>query len=101
MKKPNEKKRTQILVVEDEAITAADLQDRLEAMNYEIAGWATSGEEAIELGGDKRPDLVLMDIILRGVMTGIEAAAVVRSELHIPVIFLTANSNDTIVDQAK
>ena len=93
--------RARILVVEDEAITAADLQDRLEALGYSIAGWATSGEEAIELARSEQPDLTLMDIMLKGGMTGIEAARVVRSELGVPVIFLTANSNDAVLNLAK
>ena len=98
----NEKKKpTRVLVVEDEAITAADLQDRLEAMGYGIAGWATSGEEAINLARGENPDVVLMDIILKGEMNGIEAARIMRTELHVPVIFLTANSNDAVVEQAK
>jgi len=93
--------RTRVLVVEDEAIVAADLQDRLGGLGYEIAGWATTGEEAIALARDENPDLVLMDILLRGRMNGIEAARVVRTELHLPVIFLTANSNDAVLEEAK
>ena len=95
------KKPARILVVEDEAITAADLQDRLSALGYEISGWATSGEEAIELARADKPDLALMDIMLRGKMNGIEAARILRSELAVPVIFLTANSNDAVLDKAK
>lgn len=94
-------KTTRILVVEDEAIVAADLQDRLGTLGYGIAGWATTGEEAIALARQERPDLVLMDIMLRGEMNGIEAASTVRSELHLPVIFLTANSNDAVLEEAK
>lgn len=92
---------TRILVVEDEAIVAADLQDRLAALGYSVAGWATTGEEAIALASEEKPDLVLMDIMLRGAMNGIEAARAVRSELHLPVIFLTANSNDAVLEEAK
>jgi two-component system, response regulator PdtaR len=90
-----------ILVVEDEAITAADLQDRLVQLGYEIAGWAVTGEDAIDLARNGQPDLVLMDIRLKGRMTGIEAAREIRAELRLPVIFLTANSNDAVVDEAK
>lgn len=92
---------TRILVVEDEAIVAADLQDRLGALGYEIAGWATTGEEAIALAREEKPDLVLMDIMLRGAMNGIEAARIVRDTEHLPVIFLTANSNDAVLSEAK
>jgi CheY-like chemotaxis protein len=100
--KPDENNQpASILVVEDEGITAADLQDRLESLGYEIAGWATSGEEAIELARCKKPNLVLMDIMLKGEMNGIEAARIIRSEMSLPVIFLSANSNDSVLNQAK
>src|SRR5207302_6987906 len=70
-----------ILVVEDEAITAADLQDRLVQLGYEIAGWAVTGADAVKLARSEQPDLVLMDIRLKGRMTGIEAAREIRAEL--------------------
>lgn len=94
-------KLARILVVEDEAITAADLQDRLAAMGYAVAGWATSGEDAIEIARREKPDLALMDIVLKGRINGIDAARIVRTELGVPVIFLTANSNDAVLDRAK
>ena len=90
-----------ILVVEDEAITAADLQDRLVALGYAIAGWTVSGEEALQVAEREQPDLVLMDIMLKGKMTGIEAAQEIRTRWSLPVVFLTANSNDAVVDQAR
>ena len=102
MSEPNSRRAApRVLVVEDEAIVAADLQDRLSALGYGVAGWATSGEEAIALSREEKPDLVLMDIMLRGAMNGIEAAQIVRTDLHLPVIFLTANSNDTVLEEAK
>lgn len=90
-----------ILVVEDEAIVAADIQDRLEVLGYEVAGWATTGEEALELARTESPDLLLMDIMLKGPMNGIQAAQQVRESMSLPVIFLTANSDDAVLDQAK
>lgn len=90
-----------ILVVEDEAIVAADLEDRLTRMGYDVVGTAESGEEAIQKTRDLKPDLVFMDIMLKGAMDGIEAAAVMREEQSVPVIFLTANSNDAIINRAK
>src|SRR5205823_1672482 len=90
-----------ILVVEDEAITAADLQERLIALGYAIAGWSVTGEKAIALAQIERPDLVLMDIMLKGRMNGIEAAGAIRAQMQVPVIFLTANTNDTVIDEAK
>ena len=92
---------SRILVVEDEAIVAADIQDRLEALGYEVAGWGTTGAEALDLARTARPDLILMDIMLKGPMNGIQAAHLVRIELSIPVIFLTANSDESVLDQAK
>lgn len=90
-----------LLVVEDEAIVAADLEDRLNRMGYLVVGTAESGLEAISKVHELDPDLVFMDIMLKGAMDGIEAAARVRSEKNVPVIFLTANSNDAIINRAK
>jgi len=93
--------RSRILVIEDEAIVAADIQDRLEALGYEVAGWGTTGAEALDLARSTRPDLILMDIMLKGPMNGIQAAHLIRIELSLPVIFLTANSDEAVLDQAK
>jgi CheY-like chemotaxis protein len=90
-----------ILVVEDEAIVAADIQDRLETLGYTVAGWATSGDEALDLARSATPDLILMDIMLKGPMNGIQAAHLIRIELSLPVIFLTANSDESVLEQAK
>jgi two-component system, response regulator PdtaR len=90
-----------ILVIEDEAIVAADIQDRLETLGYEVAGWGTTGAEALELARSSKPDLILMDIMLKGPMNGIQAAHLVRVELSLPVIFLTANSDEAVLEQAK
>ncbi len=92
---------SRILVIEDEAIVAADIQDRLEALGYEVAGWGTTGAEALELARSSNPDLILMDIMLKGPMNGIQAAHLIRIELSLPVIFLTANSDEAVLDQAK
>ena len=92
---------SRILVVEDEAIVAADIQDRLEALGYVIAGWGTTGDEALDLARTTNPDLILMDIMLKGPMNGIQAAHLVRIELSLPVIFLTANSDEAVLEQAK
>jgi len=92
---------SRILVVEDEAIVAADIQDRLEALGYVVAGWGTTGAEALDLARSAAPDLVLMDIMLKGPMNGIQAAHLIRIEFSLPVIFLTANSDEAVLDQAK
>jgi AmiR/NasT family two-component response regulator len=92
---------SRILVIEDEAIVAADIQDRLEVLGYTVAGWGTTGAEALELARTTSPDLILMDIMLKGPMNGIQAAHLVRVELSLPVIFLTANSDEAVLEQAK
>ncbi len=98
---PAEENSHRILVVEDEAIVAADIQDRLETLGYTVAGWATTGAEALDLARTTNPELILMDIMLKGPMNGIQAAEQVRSELGLPVIFLTANSDDAVLERAK
>src|SRR5678809_1573389 len=90
-----------MLVVEDERIVSMDLQRRLKAMGYEIAGSAVSGEEAIEKAEALRPDMVLMDIMLDGQLDGIQAAEVIRARFAIPVIYLTAYADTATLERAK
>ncbi len=90
-----------ILIVEDEFIVAMDLQAHLEALGYSVSGRVNSGEKAIHYVQETGVDLVLMDIMLKGKMDGIEAAAHIRSHFHIPVIYITANTNPHIFEQAK
>ena len=90
-----------IIVVEDEAVIALRLQQMLITMGYDVIGVSYSGEEALEKIRSLRPDLVLMDIMIPGKMDGIDVAEIVISELDIPVIFLTAFSEDKIIKRAK
>ncbi|MDD1706164.1 MAG: response regulator [Methanoregulaceae archaeon] len=90
-----------ILIVEDEFITASDLKCNLEEMGYKVPAIADTGESAIDIAGEQKPDLVLMDITLRGEMSGITAAEQIREKYNIPVIFLTAHSDETTFEQAK
>ncbi len=90
-----------ILVVEDEAVVAMDLEDRLLAMGYQLAGQASTGEQALELCARERPDLILMDIRLAGDMDGVQAAMEIRQRLRLPVIFLTAYSEEATLARAK
>jgi PAS domain S-box-containing protein len=90
-----------ILVVEDEAIVAMDIEDRLTAMGYQLGGAAASGEQALALAEAGHPDLVLMDIRLQGAMDGIVAAEEMRRRFHVPVIFLTAYSEEATLERAK
>ena len=94
-------KPTSILVVEDEAVVAMNIEDRLAAMGYELAGSVPSGEEALTLVARQRPDLALMDIRLQGAMDGITAAEEIRSRFQLPVVFLTAFSEEATLERAK
>ena len=90
-----------ILVVENEKIIAIDLQRRLERFGYEVVGLAGSGQEAIHAARNHRLDLILMDIMLPGELDGIETAKIIRAELDIPIVFLTAYSDDGTLEHAK
>lgn len=92
---------SKILVVDDEAIITMQLEERLSAMGYSVAGMAASGEEGIEKARHFLPDLVLMDIVMPGKMNGIEAAKIITTELNIPVVFVTAYADDIIIEKAK
>ncbi|MDP3563947.1 MAG: response regulator, partial [Methanoregula sp.] len=90
-----------ILVVDDEAIITMQLEERLSAMGYTVAGMAASGEDAVDKARRFQPDLVLMDIVMPGKMNGIEAAKIVTEDLDIPVVFVTSYADDKIIEQAK
>ncbi len=90
-----------ILVVDDEATITTQLEERLEFMGYEVAGSAASGAEAVDRARELRPDLILMDIVMPGKLDGIEAARIIKRELDIPVVFLTAYGDDKFIQRAK
>jgi len=94
-------KASKILIVEDEAIVAADLAAKLTRLGYEIVGTAMDGLEAVEMTCRAGPDLVLMDIQLEGEMDGIEAAEEIRRRCHAPLIYLTAHSDRETLARAK
>jgi diguanylate cyclase (GGDEF)-like protein/PAS domain S-box-containing protein len=93
--------KTQILVVEDENIVALDIQNQLKRLGYAVQAIATSGEEAIHKAADASPDLILMDIKLKGALDGVEAAEQIRARFDIPVVFLTAYSDEATLQRAK
>jgi len=93
--------QTTILIVEDEAIIAADLAGKLERLGYNVVGVAATGEQAVEMACGLRPRLVLMDIRLAGAMDGVEAAEAIRREHDAPVIYLTAHSDQATLARAK
>ncbi|MFZ4440339.1 MAG: response regulator [Syntrophales bacterium] len=90
-----------IMIVEDEGIVAADIQTSIEKMGYAVCAMASSGMEAIQKADSTRPDLILMDIVLKGSMDGIEAATWIKELYKIPVVYLTAFGDDSILQRAK
>ncbi len=90
-----------IVVVEDEGIVAADLQDRLQALGYVVPITISSAEEAVVKIPQISPDLVLMDIVLKGQMDGIQAADILRREYDFPVVFLTSHSDQNTLNRAR
>jgi PAS domain S-box-containing protein len=91
----------QILVVEDEMITGMDIQNRLKNLGYNVPVVVSSGSEAIKKVKENNPDLVLMDINLNGEMDGVEASSKIHSFSDIPIIYLTAYSDDNTLERAK
>ncbi|MCK5341176.1 MAG: response regulator, partial [Desulfobulbaceae bacterium] len=92
--------KERILIVEDELIVAKDIENCLTKLGYSMAGIVASGEEAVRKVDELRPDLILMDIILKGEMNGIEAAEEINT-LNIPVVYLTAHADTDTLDRAK
>jgi two-component system, response regulator PdtaR len=90
-----------IMVVEVEMLVSGAIQQSLKKLGYDIAGHASTGEEAVELAGRANPDLVLMDINLPGKLDGIEAARQIREAAAIPIVFLTAYSDPATVQRAR
>ena len=93
--------KAKILLVEDEAIIAMGIKATLKKQGYEVLDTVSSGEEAIRKVAEGCPDLVLMDIELSGEMSGIEAARQIQKHFDIPVVYLTAHTADTILQEAK
>src|SRR5438132_351234 len=92
---------TRILVVEDERIVARDIQASLQNLGYTVTALAASAEEALRNVAANPPELVLMDIRLTGESDGIQAAARIRADYHLPVIFLTAYADQQTIQRAK
>lgn len=92
---------TKILIVEDEVIVARNIEKRLISSGYKVAGIASSAEEAIELAASLKPDLVLMDIKLKGKMDGIDAAKAIRNSYRLPIIYLTSYADEETFQRAK
>ena len=93
--------KARILIVEDESIIALETQESLKTLGYEICAIVNSGAGAIKNIEEKQTDLILMDIHLKGDIDGIETAEIIQSNHHIPIIFLTAFSDERVLDRAK
>lgn len=92
---------TRILIVEDEQIVAADLERTLCRLGYRVVGLTASGQSAVEHAQQTQPDLVLMDIKLRGALDGVAAAAQIRAKAQVPIIYLTAYADEATLQRAK
>ncbi len=93
--------KARLMVVEDEALVARDIQGRLRAMGYQVVMVCTGPDEAVVAAQELEPDLILMDINLNAKRDGVEAAAEIRRRKDIPIIFCTAYSNDEVLQRAK
>ena len=93
--------KARILVVEDESVVALDIKMRLIKLGYEVSRIVSTGEDAISAAQELKPDLVLMDIVLKGPMLGTEAAQKIHDMLDIPIVFLTAHADDKTLGRAK
>jgi len=93
-------RRPRILVVEDEGIIALELEHHLRDLGYEVVGTVATGAAAVAKAASLAPDVVLMDISLRGAMDGVEAARQIRAARDVPVVFLSAYADRATVDRA-
>ncbi len=91
--------KARILIVEDEIITATALEKSLRNLGYDVVGIASSGEAAIRQAAEKAPDLILMDVRLQGPIDGIAATKKIQFDLEIPIVYLTAHSDEGTVER--
>ena len=89
-----------VMVVDDEAVITTQLEDRLQFMKYDVVGTASSAEESVHMARELCPDLILMDIVMKGKLDGIDAAVKIKEDLDIPIIFLTAYADDRYIRRA-
>jgi PAS domain S-box-containing protein len=93
--------KANIMIVEDDAITAMDIEKHLKNLGYGVSAKVSYGEDSIQEAKENTPDLVLMDVVLKGEVDGIEAAEKIRTQFDIPVIFLTAHADKERLKRAK
>ncbi len=90
-----------VLIVEDELLVAADIEESLEILGYKVIGSVATGEAAIKKVNEQLPDIILMDIMLKGDMTGIDTANIIRQKHDVPIVYLTANADIATIEKAK
>jgi two-component system, response regulator PdtaR len=88
-----------ILIVEDDKIISELIEWRLKKMGYTVSGKVATGLDAVNLTNETMPDAILMDIFLQGNMDGIEAAKIIKEKFTIPIIFLTAYSDEKVLER--
>jgi DNA-binding LytR/AlgR family response regulator len=93
--------KTNILIVEDESIVAKDIQHSLVKLGYGVVGIASSADKALEILRTEQPGIVLMDIMIKGELNGIQTAEIIRKQYAIPVIFLTAYADESTLAKSK
>lgn len=101
LNKKMEDKKTKILIVEDEAIVAMNIEKIVKKLGYEVLDIAQSGKEAIRIAFEYKPDLILMDIILSGSLDGVETSKMLLERIDVPIVYLTASSDDFTFQRAK
>src|SRR5690242_3574878 len=89
------------LIIEDETLIAEELKERLSLLGFSIIAAVDTAAEGIEIATRQNPDLVLMDIRLKGKKDGIQAAAEIRRQVDVPIVYLTAYSDQITVERAK
>jgi two-component system sensor histidine kinase UhpB len=94
-------RKVKTLIVEDEKIIAKDIESTVQRLGHDSAGIVSKGEDAVRLSKELRPDIVLMDITLRGAMDGIEAAKIINETLDIPVVYITAHQDEDTIEKTK
>ena len=90
-----------ILIVEDEGITALEIQNKVESWGYSVVDVVSSGEDAVKIAMERKPNLILMDVVLKEKLTGIEAAKIIKKNQDVPVIYLTAYGDEKTLQNAK
>ena len=87
------------MLVDDELNMAYMLEETLTSLGYDVVGTADSGDEAVAMAGELNPDLILMDIVMPGELDGIDAAARIKAHMDIPIVFLTAYSENELLNR--